>query len=74
MSVVDKKYDKMQQELMDYILSGQMHSTLIGKLVSMDSSSDPSSIRSAEEFVEYVITLLQKAEKYGRDNVKSKQS
>jgi len=72
MSVVDKKYDKMQQELMDYILSGQMHSTLIGKLVSMDSSSDPSSIRSAEEFVEYVITLLQKAEKYGRDNVKSK--
>lgn len=74
MSVVDKKYDKMQQELMDYILSGQMHSTLIGKLVSMDSSSDPSSIRSAEEFVEYVITLLQKAEKYGKDNVKSKQS
>jgi len=72
MSVVDKKYDKMQQELMDYILSGQMHSTLIGKLVSMDSSSDPSSIRSAEEFVEYVITLLQKAEKYGKDNVKSK--
>ena len=67
-----KKYDKIQQDLMDYILSGQMHSTLIGKLISMDSSSDPSSIKSVEEFVEYIISLLERSESYRKDNVKSK--
>ena len=67
-----KKYDKIQQDLMDYILSGQMHSTLIGKLISMDSSSDPSSIKAVEEFVEYIISLLERSESYRKDNVKSK--
>jgi hypothetical protein len=69
---VAKKYDKIQQDLMDYILSGQMHSTLIGKLVSMDSSSDPSSIKAVEELVEYIVSLLQRSENYGKDHVKSK--
>lgn len=64
------KYDKMQRELMDFILSRELHSTMIGMTIMVDHSDKSEDIRDVENFVEYVIGLLKKAEKFGKDNVK----
>lgn len=69
-----EKYDKIQRELMDYILSGQIHSTMIGKTIMVDHSDKKEDLRDVEEFVEYILGLLQRAEKFGKDNVKSKKN
>ena len=67
----DKKYDTIQQQLMDYLLSGENHSTLVGKVISMDHSSN--GIDEVEGYVEYIIRQLRQAEDYSKrkDNVKS---
>ena len=55
---------------MDYLLSGENHSTLVGKLISMDHSAN--GIDEVEDYVEYVISQLKQAEEYSKrkDNVK----
>jgi len=67
-----KKYDKIHREIMDYILSGEMHSTLIGMMISVDSSTKSNDIKSVKQFAEYVVNLIAKAEKFAKDNVKIK--
>lgn len=62
------KYDKIHRDMMDMILSGEMHATLIGMQVSVGSGSG-GNLREIEEFVEYTIKLLKKAEQFGKDNV-----
>jgi len=71
-SMATKKYDKMHQEIVDFILSGNLHSTLIGKVVSLDGSGANKDIQAAEEFAEYVTGFLQKSEGYAKNNVKGK--
>ena len=65
-----EKYDTIHQQLMDYLLSGESHSTLVGKTISMDHSSN--STDEVEDYVEYVISQLKQAEEYSKrkDNVK----
>lgn len=65
------KYDTIHSQLMDYILSGESHSTLIGMLISMDHSDN--GIEEVEGYVEYIVSQLKKAEEYAlrKDNVKS---
>jgi len=65
-----KKYDKMQRELMDYILSGKIHSTMIGKTIMVDHSDKKENLSDIEEFVEYMVSLIKRAENFGKDNVK----
>lgn len=65
-----KKYDKMHRELIDYIMSGQMHSTSIGKVVSVNNTGSKNDLRDIEEFVEYTVSLIKKAEAFRKDNVK----
>ena len=66
----NKKYDEIHKQLMDYLLSGESHSTLIGMLISMDHSD--SDVSEVEGYVEYIVSQLKKAEEYAkrRDNVK----
>lgn len=63
------KYDQMHRDLMDFILNGNMHSTLVGKVVSL-SGNEKSDLESVEELVEYVTSLAEKSEKFRKDNVK----
>lgn len=58
-------YDRLQQKMMDMLLAGTMHSTLVGKIVTLGGSRG-SDIQHAEEFVEYTINLIKKAENYQR--------
>jgi len=67
----ESKYDKMQRNLMDYILSGEIHSTLIGKTIMVDHSDRRENLSDIEEFVEYILGIIKRAEKFS-DNVKKK--
>jgi len=69
-SMIAKKYDKIHKNLMDYILSGQMHSTLIGMQIAVDSSSKDNDLRNVEQFVEYITGLIARADDYA-NNVKA---
>jgi uncharacterized tellurite resistance protein B-like protein len=58
----NEKYDAIHQQLMDYLLSGELRSTLVGKLISMDHSDE--GISEVEDYVEYVVDQLRNAENY----------
>jgi hypothetical protein len=66
----ETEYDKIHRELMDYILSGQIHSTLIGKTIMVDHSDKRENLTDVEDFVEYMVSLIKRAEQFGKDNVK----
>jgi len=63
------KYDIIHTQLMDYLLSGENHTTLVGMIISMDHSN--SDVSEVEGYVEYIISQLQQAEEYSnrKDNV-----
>jgi len=63
------KYDQIHQDLMQLLLNGEMHSTLVGKQVTL-GGSEASSKQQADEFANYVVNLLKKAEQFRKDNVK----
>ena len=64
---MSKKYDEMHKNLMDLILSGELHSTLVGKIISVDHSDDSTAIQQAEEFTEYVVNLIKKSNQRAKD-------
>lgn len=64
---MSKKYDVMHKNLMDLLLSGELHSTLVGKIISVDHSDNETSIEQAEEFTEYIISLIKKANQRAKD-------
>lgn len=68
--MASEKYDKIHKDLMDYILSGKMHSTLIGKVIHVNHSDSRNDLKEVEDFVEYITDLLERAEKFGKDNLK----
>jgi hypothetical protein len=69
--MVAKKYDKLEKDLVNLISSGSLHTTLIGKIVSVDHSDAEDDVKAIKEFAEYVVNLVMKADKYGKDNVKT---
>ena len=66
----DERYGVVRQQLTDYLLSGESHSTLIGMTISMDHSDSDSN--EIESYVEYVVNQLKNAEAHAnrKDNVK----
>jgi len=54
---------------MHLLLNGEMHSTLVGKQVTLGGSKE-SSNQQADEFANYIVNLLKKAEQFRKDNVK----
>ena len=63
------KYDQIHQDLMDLVLSGDLHATMIGTIITL-GGSEKSDLREAEILVEYIVDLLKKAETRRKDNVK----
>jgi len=63
------KYDQIHRDIMDLLLGGEIHSTLVGKQVTLGGSEE-STTKQSEEFAEYIVNLLKKAEQFRKDNVK----
>jgi hypothetical protein len=63
------KYDQIHNDLVNLLLAGEMHSTLVGKQVTLGGSKE-STQQQAQEFSDYVVNLLKKAEQLRKDNVK----
>ena len=67
----ERQLEKIRQDLLGLISSGSLHSTLIGKIISVNHSDSADDVKAIESFVEYMVDLLKKADQYGRDNGKS---
>ena len=67
----ERQLEKIRQDLLGLISSGSLHSTLIGKIISVNHSDSADDVKAIDSFVDYVIDLLRKADRYGKDNVKS---
>ena len=63
------KYEQIKNDLFHLVVDGGMHSTIVGKTVTL-GGSEKSNARSAEELSEYIIGLIKKAETYRKDSVK----
>jgi len=68
-----KKYAQIHVDVMELLLSGEMHSTLVGKQITLGGSKE-STVKQADEFAQYIVDLLKKAEQFRKDNVKSSNS
>ena len=64
------KYDKLQGKIMNYLLSGEVKSTLVGKIISLDHSNEEDAINDAEALAEWVIGFIKKVEGYKPKDVK----
>jgi hypothetical protein len=60
------KYDQIHSDIVNLLLSGEIHSTLVGKQIMLGGSKE-STIQQAQEFSEYIVDLLKKAEKTRKD-------
>ena len=63
------KYDQIRSDLLNLLLTGEMHSTLVGKQVTLGGSKENVQ-QQAQEFSDYVVNLLKKAEQLRKYNVK----
>ena len=53
-------YNFLHQKIVDCLVSGQMHSTIVGKIVVLDGDKSKNDFIEATEFADYIIDLLKK--------------
>jgi hypothetical protein len=56
----DYYYDSLHKRIVDFLVSGQMHSTLVGMVVSLDGDKSKSDFIEATDFADYIISFLKK--------------
>jgi len=57
------KYELIKHDVEKFLISGNMHSTLVGKQITL-GGSEQSTLQQAKEFAEYIADLIEKAENY----------
>lgn len=54
----DYYYDSLHKNIVDYLISGEMHSTLVGIIINLDG--DKKDVIEATRFADYFIDFLKK--------------
>lgn len=65
------KNQKVEDNIYEYINSGAMHSTLVGRIISMDNSDPEAGSAEVRDFARYIVDLVEQAEHHVANNVKS---
>ena len=60
-------YQQVRDDVVNLLASGEMHSTLVGKVITLGGNHDNDEI---QEFAQYIVDMLKKAENFRKDNVK----
>lgn len=63
-----KTYEKIHNDVSSFLMSGESHSTLVGKIISLNGKE--SDRPDVEEFATYIVDLIKKAEQFRKNNVK----
>jgi len=64
-----KKYDQLHSDLVDMLANNGMHSTLVGKVVTLGGKVE-SDRQAAEELATYIVEMAKKAKDFRKGNVK----
>ena len=70
--MTEKQLEKIRKNLTGLISSGSLHTTLIGKIVSVNHSDSADDAKAIDSFVDYVVELLEKADNYGKSKQNGK--
>ena len=56
--VTDSHYDFLHKKIINYLVSGKLHSTLIGIIINLDGDQGKKDMIEATRFADYIINLL----------------
>ena len=59
------KYEQIRQDIVKYLSDGQMHSTLVGKVVALHGNGHDSEVN---ELAQYIANMVMNAENYRKKN------
>ena len=58
--LTDNYYNFLHKKIIDYLVSGKMHSTLVGIIIDLDGSDTDGDKEEAIRFADYIINFLKK--------------
>ena len=53
-------YDNLHKKIVDYLSSGEVHSTLVGIMINLDGDKGEKDVIEATVFADYIINFLKK--------------
>jgi hypothetical protein len=56
----DYYYDELHQKIVNYLSSGEVHSTLVGIMINLDGDKGEKDVIEATVFADYIINFLKK--------------
>lgn len=56
-------YEVLHKKIVDYLTSGEVHSTLVGIIIDLDGDKGKKDAIEATVFADYIINLLKKVNK-----------
>jgi hypothetical protein len=65
------KYEQIKRDVENLLVSGNIHSTLVGKQITLGGSKE-STAKQANDFATYIADMIKKAENFRKGNVKTK--
>jgi hypothetical protein len=51
-------YHLLHEKIIEYLVNGNMHSTIVGKVIVLDGDNSKNDFIEATEFADYIISFL----------------
>ena len=58
--LTDSHYNFLHKKIINYLVSGEIHSTLVGIVINLDGDKGKKDVIEATKFADYIINLLKK--------------
>ncbi len=58
--LTDEYYEQLHTKIFDYLINGNMHSTIVGITAVIDGDKSKNDLIEATRFADYIIDLLKK--------------
>jgi hypothetical protein len=55
-------FDRLHKKIVDYLSSGEVHSTLVGIIINLDGDKGEKDVIEATVFADYIINFLKKVD------------
>jgi len=53
-------YDILHKKIVDYLINGKLHSTLVGIIINLNGDQGKKDVIEATRFADYIVNLLKK--------------
>jgi hypothetical protein len=66
---MQETYEQMRQDIVDFLMSGEIHSSLVGRIVLLQGKEDDR--KEVENYAEYIVNLVQRSKLFKKGDVKN---